>query len=121
MAFSVLTAAQGARLRNRIGDTDTASPYLSDSVLDSIYSDNGLDLDKSTVAALQEMVGIFAMHVDIGGATEINEQRRQRFEHLQTLLKYWEAQTGLGGYKIQVGTLDLGLDRESDDTEYLDA
>lgn len=119
MAFSVLTAAQGARLRNRIGDTDTADPKLSDTVLDSIYTDAGLDLDLATVGALQELVGIYAMHVNIGGNSEVNEQAGDRHNKLREWLAYWEKKTGTSGGILQVGTIDLDIDTDYDDLDWV--
>lgn len=115
MAFLVLTDAQGARLRNRVGDVDTADPKLSDTVLDAIYTDANSNLDVATVYALQELVGIYSMHVNVGGLTEINEQRGDRVKRLEERLAYWEKQAGLSGGSLTAGTLDYNIDTDYDD------
>ena len=117
MAFSVLTAAQGATLRNRIGDTDTAAPKLSDTVLDAAYTAAGLDLACATVAALEELVGIYSMQTNIGGATQVGEMRNQRVTELQKRLDYWNDRCATSGGVISVGSLDLNLDTDLDDTD----
>lgn len=110
MAYSVLSAAQGARLRNRIGDTNTADPKLTDTVLDSIYTDAGLDLDLATVAALQELLGIYAMQVDTTDTnTLITERRKQRVDNLEKRLAYWERKTGQTGGKLTTAKLKYNL------------
>lgn len=109
MAYSVLTAAQGARLRNRIGDT-LSSPQLSDTVLDSIYTDADDDLDVATVYALQELLGIYAMQVDVTDTnTLITEKRSQRFKALEDALAYWERKTGQTGGTLTVAKLKYNL------------
>jgi hypothetical protein len=118
MAFSVLSAADGAILRNRIGDTQSV---LSDTVLDAVYTAAGLDLDVATVGALQQLLGIYAMQSDVTDSnTIITERRSQRYDKLQDLLKYWEGVTGTIGTALQLGTLDTGIDREATDTDLLD-
>jgi len=113
MAFSVLTAAQGATLRRRIGDKTYEE--LTDTELDAIYTAAGLDLDLATVNAIQELMGIYAMHVNISDPQgDVSEERGQRFKNLQDLLRYWEDTIGTSGTALALGTLETGLDYESD-------
>ena len=121
MAFTNMTATQGARLRNRIGDTDSSDYKLSDTILDAIYENASEDFDVTTVYALQELIGIYAMQPDLGGSTQYAEQRSQRYTHLKELLTYWERKTGTYGSPLTSGTLELGLDREDTDPDYLSA
>ena len=70
--------------------------------------------------ALQELIGIYAMQPDLGGSTQYNEQRSQRYEHLKELLAYWSERAGQDGKGISLGTLDTGLDYESTWSDILD-
>lgn len=119
MAFSVLTAAQGARLRNRIGDISSAEPKLSDTVLDAIYTDTGLDLNCATVAALEELIGIYAMQVDIPSGQETGELRHQRVMELRNSLQYWTVRCTTAGAVLSTGTLDYNLDTDYDDLDVI--
>ncbi len=110
MAFSVLTAAQGATLRRRIGD---AAEVLSDAELDALYTASGADLDMTTVMALQELIGYYAMKVDITDSNSlITERRGAIMKNLADLLKYWEKKTGGAGVELSTGTIDTGIDYE---------
>jgi hypothetical protein len=121
MAFGVLTDEQGATLRRRIGDNISGSYKLTDTELDSIYTAAGTDLDSATVAALQELLGVYAMQVNIHDPQgDVAEDRSDRFKALQSLLAYWEGVTGSTGTLLQTGLLDTGMDREASDTDLLD-
>ena len=120
MTFAVLTAAQGAILRNRIGDTIAAEYKLSDTVLDACYTAASLDLDGATVEALQQLLGLFAMYVNVGGSTEVNEQRGDRYTHLKELLKYWETKAGTAGGKLTAGVIDYNIDTDYDDLDLVE-
>jgi hypothetical protein len=116
MVFTVLTPAQGAILRNRIGDNIAGGEVLSDTVLDAAYTAAGLDLDLATVEALQQLIGIYAMRVDVTDTnTLITEKLSQRHVALEKLLKYWESKTGTAGGKLTTGKLKLNID-----TKYAD-
>ncbi len=118
MAFAELTEAQGAILRNRIGDTDIDEPKLSDVVLDACYTEAENNLDLATVKALQQLVGIYAMHVRVSGSSELTEDRQQRYEHLKEWLAYWETQTGTTNglsKKLRRGRMRLSIDTDADD------
>ncbi len=117
MTFSVLTPAQGAILRNRIGDTDTDDPKLTDTLLDALYTTAGSDLDLATVGALQELVGIYAMQVNIGGASQVSEQRIQRQEKLVDLRDYWETKTGTAGGKLSIGKIKHNINTKLADLD----
>lgn len=114
----MLTAAQGARLRNRIGDTVSGDYKLSDTELDTIYTEQGSDLDLSTVAALQELLGIYAMSVDVSDPQgDVSEMRSQRYEALEKLLEYWESKTGTSGSALSVGLIDYNIDTDVNDLD----
>jgi len=115
MTFSVLTDAQGATLRNTIGDTDTDDPKLSDTVLDSIYTEANLDLDCAAYAALKQLIGIYAMHVSIGGATQVAEQRGERVKNLERQRDYFAGLCSSAGTPLSIGTFDHNLDTDYDD------
>lgn len=118
MAFSVLSDAQGAELRDRIGDTDTTSPDLSDSVLDNLYTSAVSDLDLATVYAIRRRLGILANSVDVTDSNHlITERRKQRFDNLKSLLDLWEGIAGVGEGELQMGSIDLNLDTDAADLD----
>lgn len=49
-----------------------------------------------------------------GGSRSVS----QKFDHLKDLLADWESRCGMSGGGITIGTLDLGIDSDSDGSEY---
>lgn len=118
MAFTVLTAVQGAELRDRIGDVDSNNYDLSDTVLDTLYTDASSDLDLATVYAIRRRLGILSKEVDEAGSREIGEQRHQRFDNLMRLLELWSDIAGVGQGELTMGTIDMNLDTDAADVDF---
>jgi hypothetical protein len=115
--MGTLSAAEISRLRDQIGDPAN-NPYahLDDDALNAEYTEADDDIDTTIVFCLRRRVGLSAKWTD--RSAEFNsEQRKQRFDNLIWLLKYWETKTGLGGAKLQVGLFDTDLDADIDDVQ----
>lgn len=112
-----LTASEITYIRNITGDTDTASPHLSDTFLEYLFDNKaGSDVDKTVVWAIRALLGIAANKVSQSNArTGDSKSNQQWFEHLQSLLSTWEGITGLQSSTVTIGSINLGIDEEDDE------
>lgn len=104
-------------IRFNTGDTDTASPLLSDAYLNYLYSNKAdSDVDKTIVWALRSLLGLSADEVSQSSSrTGDSKSRQQWYEHLQGLLSKWEGITGELGSLVTTGSINLGIDEEDSD------
>lgn len=110
-----LTAAQLTRLRRLTGGVvKTSEPdYLTDAELQAEYTAAGGSFDLAVVYVLRLRVAMTAPLTDRSYAIEqTSESLSQRHAHLRDLLREAEARAGVGGARLKVGALDLGLDQE---------
>lgn len=110
-----LTNSQLASLRNRIGDTNPDTPDISDDRLQELYAEFG-DFTRAMLEAAYERLGILANEVDLMDSNHlITERRKQRFDMLEKIIARLEAQTGMSGGALSVGTIDLNIDTDAGD------
>ena len=112
-----LTSDEITYVRNSIGDTDASNYDLNDTYLN--YLDNNQadgDTDAVIVYALRALLGLAARKVSQANArTGDSKSEQQWFEHLQSLLTFWESRVSLtSGGSVSTGTINLGIDEEDD-------
>ncbi len=110
-----LTATELTTLRHMTGGI-VATPekdYLTDDQLQAEYAAAGGDFERAIARVLRRRWGMLSVNISMAaGAASGANAFQQRFEHIERLLKYWEARTGEGGGLLSVGTMSLGLDSE---------
>jgi hypothetical protein len=111
-----LTATQLTRLRYMTGGIvgQSERDYLTDTELQTEYTEAGSDFDKAVVGVLRLRCAMTAGFTDVSNL-EGSESRSQRHAHLCELLSYWESKTGLAGGRITAGAIDLDIDTDLDD------
>jgi len=117
-----LTATELTKLRHLTGGvTEGNEPdHLTDTELQAEYTAVADSFDSTILPVLRLRVGMAAVYVN--GSPEFGiEQYEARWTHLRRLLDYYEQKFGESGTLLQSGTLELGLDRESSDPDWIDA
>jgi hypothetical protein len=112
-----LTATQYTRLRDKTGGRTTTNDkdHLTDAELQDEYDDAG-SWDTAVVYVLRRRVGMAAVYTD--KTMDINSASlNQRYQNMLKLLAQAEAVAGAGGYALEVGTIDLNIDTDSDDLD----
>lgn len=110
-----LTAADLLKLRRLTGGVVKASEpdYLTDAELQAEFAAAGGAFDLAVVYVLRLRVAMTAPLTDRAYAIEqTSESLSQRHAHLRALLADAEARLGLGGARLTVGVMDLGLDKD---------
>lgn len=114
-----LSAEEYTELRQLTGGVTNTNDkdHLTDAQLQAIYDNRaGADWDLTIVHILRRRLGMASVFVD--KTMDLNsESLSQRREALKELLELAEAVAGVGGYTLEVGTIDLDLDTESSDVD----
>ena len=109
-----LTADELLDLRGDIGDAGTVEVF-SDAELQRFYTRAGDTYAGAVVYALRQLLMNAAKFSDYT-VGQTSEKKSQVFSQLRTMLAGWENIAGMGGGQLQTGTLDLGIDDDTDGT-----
>lgn len=116
-----LTATELTKLRQLTGGvTEGNEPdHLTDTQLQAEYTAVADVFNSTILPVIRLRLGMAAVYVD-GSPEHGIEQYEARWRHLLRLLEYWEGVFGESGTLLQSGTLELGLDREPTDPDWID-
>ena len=109
-----LTTDELLDLRGDIGDTG-ATPVFTDAELQRLYTRSGDTYAGTVVYALRQLLVNAAKFTDYT-VGQTSEKKSQIFTQLRAMLTGWENIAGVGGGQLQIGTLDLGIDDDTDGT-----
>lgn len=115
--MATLTADQIEYLRAITGDD--CVPYdVSDVLLQKLWDRSGDSECGTTVELLRIRVAKAAKLVNQSNESGQSRSSSQKYTQLRESLRDWEARCGMSGGVLEMGTLDLRLDTDDDDTEW---
>jgi len=120
-----LTTDELAYIRESSGDTDTASPDVSDAKIQWIYGNSAQgdgDLDKTVYYVIRRRLAKYATDVESATTPQTGTSySASKYSQLRNLLDIWAGITGLPGSgglntgSLSTGVISLGLDTTEDD------
>lgn len=114
--MATMTADQIEYLRAITGDDCT--PYdVSDVLLQKLWDRMADDECGTTVELLRIRVAKAAKLVNSSNQNGQQRSSSQKYAQLRAMLSDWETRCGMSGGVLEMGTLDMRLDTDDEDTE----
>lgn len=114
--MATMTADEIEYTRAMSGD-DCQTYEVSDTLMQKFWNTNGADSCATIVEVLRVRVAKAAKLVNQSNESGQSRSSSQKYAQLRAMLSDWETRCGMSGGVLEMGTLDLRLDTDDDDTE----